>query len=593
VTSRPHDPARDERVARVLIVLMGARLALAIGGLAIGITLDAIGRETPATQWPGFYVAVALSFVATLVYRPFVGRIQRPRAFAAINVATDLALVSALVLFSGGKDSVFTFLYVAVGLYAGVLFPGAGAFACAAAGACAYAGVLVLGHRGWLGEALRSEGFPVLITSWAVHVSALLGAAGLSGFLSRELLRTGTALAERTQDLAHLRTLHQRTVESLKSGLLTTDLEGCVTSFNQEAQRITGLTRSQALGRDLEDVLPGVRALQRNMLGSEPGARARMQYAGPGERAMHLGIGAYVLRDALGATEGDVVIFQDVTDVVAMERELRRAERLAAIGELSASIAHEIRNPLAAISGAIQVMHSNASFAQRAQVSRSEAEPSEDHRVGERRPADGTRAVESRRLMEIVMREVDRLDRLIGDFLSFARPGEPRIELVPLGDLVGEVLEMFEASRPAEVSVECHLHEGLGVHADPAQLRQVLWNLLVNAAQAMPDGGAVRIEARPSRRRAPQDDETAGRMVEGKPLCVEIAVMDQGVGIPRELVDRVFDPFFTTKTGGTGLGLAIVHRVIAEHRGVVRVESGVGPFRTAIRVSLPRAELAS
>src|SRR4029453_1972487 len=140
---------------------MGARLAIAISGLAIGITLDAIGRETPATQWPGFYIAVALSFVATLVYRPFVGRIQRPRALAAINVATDLALVSALVLFSGGKDSVFTFLYVGGGLYAGVLFPGAGAFGCAAAGALAYAGVLVLGHRGWLGPPPRSAPLPV------------------------------------------------------------------------------------------------------------------------------------------------------------------------------------------------------------------------------------------------------------------------------------------------------------------------------------------------------------------------------------------------------------------------------------------------
>ena len=149
------------------------------------------------------------------------------------------------MLFSGGKDSVFTFLYVAVGLYAGVLFPGAGALACAAAGACAYAGVLVLGNRGYLGPELDAEPFAVLITSWAVHASALLGAAGLSGFLSRELMRTGTALAERTQDLEQLRTLHQRTVESLKSGLLTTDLHGRITSFNQEAQRITGLTRER------------------------------------------------------------------------------------------------------------------------------------------------------------------------------------------------------------------------------------------------------------------------------------------------------------------------------------------------------------
>ena len=558
-------PHRDHQFERLLLVLMGARLALAVGSFGIGITLDAIGGETPATQWPGFYVAVGLCFVATLVYRPFVGRIERPRAFAAVNVATDLALVSALVLFSGGRDSVFTFLYAAVGLYAGVLFPGGGAFACAAAGAFAYAGVLAIGHRGWLGPALGAEPFGVVITSWAVHASALVGAAGLAGFLSRELLRAGTALAERTQDLEQLRTLHQWTVESLKSGLLTTDLEGRVTSFNQEAMRITGLARAEALGRNLDAVLPGVRELRASVHSAEPSTRARMAYSGPGGTSLHLGVGAYALRDASGAAEGEVVIFQDVTEVVAMERELRRSERLAAIGELSASIAHEIRNPLAAISGSIQVMAAN-------------------------RP---TQAAESQRLMEIVVREVDRLDRLISDFLSFARPGEPRIELVPLAELVTEVLAMFETSRPERVAVERELQPGLGVHADPGQLRQVLWNLLVNAAQAMPEGGVVRIEARTSRGRAPQEGRSPGRMDEQKPVWAEITVMDQGIGIAKELVDRVFDPFFTTKAGGTGLGLAIVHRVIAEHRGVVRVERRAGAFRTAICLSLPRAEVAS
>ncbi len=290
-----------------------------------------------------------------------------------------------------------------------------------------------------------------------------------------------------------------------------------------------------------------------------------MVFAGPEGSSLHLGIGAYVLRDASNAAAGEVVIFQDVTDVVAMERELRRSERLAAVGELSASIAHEIRNPLAAISGSIQMMKSDG---------------------------PGGR-VDSDRLMGIVLREVDRLDGLITDFLSFARPGEPRIERVTLADLVGEVLEMFEAARPAAVGVECDLHAGLAVHADPGQLRQVLWNLLVNAAQAMPDGGALRIEARPSRRGAAQGERFPGRMDEKKPVWAEITVMDQGVGIPKEIVDRVFDPFFTTKAGGTGLGLAIVHRVVAEHHGLVRVERRAGAFRTAFCLLLPNAEVAS
>jgi two-component system sensor histidine kinase PilS (NtrC family) len=260
-----------------------------------------------------------------------------------------------------------------------------------------------------------------------------------------------------------------------------------------------------------------------------------------------------------------VVIFQDVTGVVAMEQELRRSERLAALGELSASIAHEIRNPQAAISGSIQMMQ------------------------GGSRPGD-----DSKRLMEIAVREVDRLDRLIAEFLQFARPSEPRLAPVCVAEVVREVLEMFEASRPEGVSVESHVEPGLGAQADAAQLRQVLWNLVTNAAQAMPDGGALRVEAAAGDARAPQGERRTDRIEdEEKPVWAEIRVMDQGAGIPLEVAERVFDPFFTTKTGGTGLGLAIVHRVIAEHGGSIRVERGRSDFETVFRIRLPRAEVAS
>ncbi len=553
---------REGQVERLLLVLMGARLALALGSLGLGAALDALGGEVPATSFPGFYVAVAACFVATLVYRPFVGRIRRPGPFAAINVATDLALVSALVLYSGGKQSTFTFLFLVVALYGGVLFPRWGALACSAACSFAYAAVLAIGAIGW-GPALPREPAEALLTSWGVHTAALVAAASLAGFLARELVRAGIALDERTQDLEHLRTRHQRTVESLRSGLLTTDLGGRITSFNQEAQRITGLARGDALGREVESVLPGLGSLRCGPLAPDGSSRARMPFAGPDGRAMHLGVGAYVLQDASGAPDGQVVIFQDVTEVVAMERELRRAERLAALGELSASIAHEIRNPLAAISGSIQVLQAEA----------------------------GAPGGSSKRLMEIVVREVDRLDRLIADFLHYARPGEPRLEPVAVAEAVREVVEMAETAGVGDVALECRVAPGLAVCADPGQLRQVLWNLLLNAVQATAGGGRVRVEAGAGR--APQGEPVADRTGdEGKPAWAEIAVMDQGAGIPPDVAERVFDPFFTTKPGGTGLGLAIVHRVIAEHGGAIRVERGADGFRTAFRVWLPRAEAA-
>jgi two-component system sensor histidine kinase PilS (NtrC family) len=341
--------------------------------------------------------------------------------------------------------------------------------------------------------------------------------------------------------------------------LLTTDAQDRVTSFNPEAERITGLGAEGALGLDLEAVLAGIGRVLPDMEGVG-GMRTRMPFRNRRGEELHLGVGAYALREEDGGSDGRVVIFQDVTAVVRMERELRRSERLAAAGQLSASIAHEIRNPLAAISGSIQVLQA---------------------RTGEE---EG----ESARLMEIVVREVDRLDHLITDFLLFARPGPLQLEVVSVGDVVSEVVEMFEAAGYEGVVLEVDLAPELAVRADPGQLRQLLWNLVLNAAQAMPDGGRLRIEGRT---RAAQGEDSEGRMdEERKPHWAEIVVMDQGTGIPAEALEHIFDPFFTTKREGSGLGLPTVHRIVEDHGGAVRVERSPAGWSTRIRVRLPRAE---
>jgi two-component system sensor histidine kinase PilS (NtrC family) len=550
-----------ERLERQLTILMAARLALAIASLGIALALEAAGGNITITEWHGFYGAVVVAFVATLVYRPFLGRIRRPRVFAAVNIATDIGIVSTLVLFSGGKDSVFVFLYMAVAIYAAMFFRRGAAIGWGAAAGLAYGAVLVAGQR----ELQVASPAPVLFTVWAVHSGALVLVAALTSFLARELERAGRALDERTSDLVRLLTLHQRTVESLRSGLLTTDERGRVTSFNPEAERITGEMLPRALRRDVEEILPGVRDVIHEVGGLGPRGRARMPYKNLRGEELFLGVGTYILRDSAGAPAGHVVIFQDVSDVVEMERELSRSERLAAVGELSASIAHEIRNPLAAISGSIEVM----------------------------RAKQEGRTAESARLMDIVVREVDRLNQLIGDFLHFARPGPLAIGPVRLGEIVEEVIEMFEAARPAEVDVAYAVDDDLAVSADASALRQVLWNLVLNASQAMPDGGMLCVDAHPVQDDPSQDANHGGRReAEEKAMWVEVAVMDQGVGISAEAAERVFDPFYTTRPGGTGLGLATVHRIVDDHGGLVRLERGCGDWSTVVRVILPRAEAA-
>jgi two-component system sensor histidine kinase PilS (NtrC family) len=440
------------------------------------------------------------------------------------------------------------------------------------AGGLVYGTVILAGQRGWLPQHTIGppDPTPVLLSMWVVNAGGVVLVAWLASLLSAELRRAGEALEQRTSDLSRLQTLHERTDESLKSGLLTTDLEGQITSLNSEAERITHQDRAHVLGLDVGAILPGIRDhLVVDCEGGDPDSsdsRGRMAYRAQDQTLRHLGIGTYVLRDREARAEGHVVIFQDVTDVVEMETNLRQSERLAAIGELSASIAHEIRNPLAAISGSIEMLQ------------------------GER--ASQEESADSVHLMNIALREVDRLNRLISDFLMYARPGPIKRETVQLQEVITDVLKMFDAARPNALEIDLAVEDGLTAFADPGQLRQVLWNLVLNAAEAMPDGGHLRVSARALTERDSQEGSPGGRRgqeeEEGKARWLEIAIADEGSGISQDTLSRIFDPFFTTKENGSGLGLATVHRVVENHGGMIRLESELG-VGTTVRVRLSGA----
>ena len=561
----------DGGLEKRLLILMGARLALSLVSLGVAAALEATGWSYSPAEWRGFYGTLIFAFVATIGYGLILRRVRRVKLFAVLNIATDLVIVSALVHLSGGPDSPFAFLYLLIAVYGAILLERKGALICAVAGALLYGAVILAGQREWVPP--RAIGppapAPVLLSMWVVNAGGVVLVAWLATLLSAELRRTGEALEQRTSDLSRLRTLHERTVESLMSGLLTTDLEGRITSFNSEGERITGQDRIDVLGVDVETVLPGIRDhLLNDSRGIEAGtsSRGRMAYRAEGQALRHLGIGAYVLQDEEAGTEGHVVIFQDVTDVVEMEANLRQSERLAALGELSASIAHEIRNPLAAISGSIEMLQGG--------------------RAGQ------AESIDSEQLMNIVLREVGRLNHLISDFLSYARPGPLNPETVQLQEVIADVLKMFDAARPDAVEIDLSVEDGLTVFADSGQLRQVLWNLVLNASEAMPDGGQMRVSARVLAERDSKEDASGGRKnqgeEEGKARWLEIAISDDGSGIPQDKLDRIFDPFFTTKQNGTGLGLATVHRIVENHGGSVRLESELG-VGTTVRIRLSRA----
>jgi len=208
---------------------------------------------------------------------------------------------------------------------------------------------------------------------------------------------------------------------------------------------------------------------------------------------------------------------------------------------------------------------------------------------GER--AGSAKSSDSEHLMEIVMREVDLLNHLISDFLNYARPRPSSPETFPIQKVISGVFEMFDAARPEAIEIDLDVEEGLTVYADADQLRQLFWNLVLNASESMPDGGRLRVSARSLKAGDSQGDSSAGRKgregEEGKTRWLEIAIADDGCGIPREKLDRIFDPFFTTKQNGSGLGLATVHRIVQNHGGSVRLESELG-VGTTVRIRLSR-----
>ena len=370
----------------------------------------------------------------------------------------------------------------------------------------------------------------------------------LSARLAERQARSDVRLMAATQSLANLRALHERIVASIRSGLVTTDLDGRIFTFNAAAEEITGYREETIRGNDASilfgEMKDHIARTLRALEAGETSPRFETNCLTAEGMRIRLGYSLSPLSSEAGETTGMVISFQDLTQVRSLEETSRRQDRLAAIGRMAASIAHEIRNPLAAMRGSIQMLRSEM-----------DSDPSQTE------------------LMEIILRESDRLNRIITDFLSYARPRSLTPARVDVGDLLHQTFALMRHSPEIAANqsiVEELPSEALFAEADEGQLKQVFWNLARNALQAMPEGGTLRATL------APNSDNR-----------LRIAFSDTGRGMSPEQVDQLFEPFSST-TGGTGLGLSIVYQIIRDHGGTINVRSRVGQG-TTITVELPVA----
>jgi two-component system sensor histidine kinase PilS (NtrC family) len=400
-------------------------------------------------------------------------------------------------------------------------------------------------HLTYLQEYQSSEIFYRIL----VNVAAFYLVGLLSGFLSEQILKSTAELKAKQEDIADLEILKENIIQSISSGLVALDEHGKVIAFNRGAERIFSVDSRDAIQGDINDIIPFIKPYLKV---TNPNKFIQLSHKRIDGQQIDLLLNISPLKDQDGSKKGEILVFQDTTRIREMEREVKRMEDLAMLGELAAGIAHEIRNPLASISGSIQVL--NDSLSKKA-----------------------TRI--NKRLMEIILREVNRLNHLVNDFLQFARPQRIEIEEFDLNQLIMDTLYIFQNSQnwSQNLAVETKFSGPLKINSDPQQLKQVFWNIFLNACEAMPKGGFVCVSTDKIK-----ESNGSGEYIDS----VRIKVEDNGPGIDTKVIKDMFKPFSTTKKGGSGLGLAIVKRIVEGLGGNVSGQNLAGGGM-AVAITLP------
>lgn len=546
---------KERTLRRRLAVHIAVRLLVAtvLLGAAVIVQLRTPGALpiNPFFFLVGLTYAVSLGFIASLRF------VDRQPWLTDVHFAIDAIIVSAAVFVTGGVESLFVILYTLPIVAASIIQFRRGGLQVAGLSTILLFGLVLaqyLNANGYLqmpwDELVAADLPPVNVAQYTVALNAFgfFAVALLSGSLAERARRGEAQLEQATEEIADLQAFNQYVLDNLLSGLVTADADNRIVTFNRSAMLITGHDGALPIGERAADVLQLPAAFSATLTQDLARTRSKRidyvfrQSKGPSIE-LGLSVAALPLPDG---SRGYLYTFQDVTDVRRFEQNARLQQRLAAVGEMAAGIAHEIRNPLASMSGSMQMLKQELPL-----------------------------SADQAQLMDIVLKESERLNQTIKSFLAYARPQRFSLQKLDLRPIVQQTAMLLRNSTEVEDrhAVDVQLDDQpVMVDADEGQIRQIIWNLATNGLRAMPSGGTLRLSA-------VHEEAPGGRIA-------LLLVEDEGVGIPPEDVDSIFQPFRGSFGKGTGLGLAIVHRIITDYGGQIEVKPRPGGG-TVFRVKFP------
>ena len=512
----------DNRSLTWYLTCRTAVITILLGGAAIFYLKGGSHRSVIT---PLFYL-IGISYAEALASALLLRTLSKTALFAQVQIAWDLVFVSALIVLTGGVESVYSFAYLLVIVSASFILSSRLTIFAAASAVIMFGGILDLQFFNYLNffNLYRSIPNGTFFSTLFVHAVAFFLTAILSGTLADRWRYSEEQLQRKSIDFAELEKMNRTILSHISSGLMLINPKGRIRSFNRAATAITGMSLQYVYDQEVTTIFPLMAGLtsSTNLLSRSEGYFVRQ----PDEKLI-LGYATTAAKGSQGENLGVLVTFQDLTQLKKIEEDLKRTDRLAAVGRLAAGMAHEIRNPLASISGSVQLL-----------MEGEHAQPEDLH------------------LMEIVVKEADRLNCLLTDFLGFASPRKLVKEKVNVASILDQIIALLGTDhRFNNIEVLQQYQDELILELDRNQILQILWDLAINAAEAMRGSGTLIFS------------------IENRGHCA-IIVEDSGPGIADDIRGQIFEPFFSTKEKGTGLGLATVYSVLESHGGTVAVSNG-------------------